>query len=130
MAPLYRISDFRGRFKKSGTNRADSGTPAIGGTAGLRPAGKLKHAPPNAGRLRSVPDDFDAYRGLHLVLALRVRTVPYGARLQPLLHHVGAAALRTLLRHGLAPGDEGAVGVAVAAVEGLALLGEIGRAHV
>src|ERR1035441_1742844 len=68
-------------------------------------------------------DDFGRDGGLHLVFALRVRTLPYGARLEPLLHHVGAAALGALLWHGLAPGDEGAVGVAVAAVERLALLG-------
>src|ERR1035441_6253620 len=69
------------------------------------------------------PDHFGHDGGLHLVLALRVRTLPYNARLEPLLHHVGAAALGALLRHGLAPSDEGAVGVAVAAVERLALLG-------
>ena len=58
-------------------------------------------------------------RGL-LVLALGVGALPDGAGLQPLLDHVGAAALGALLRHGLAPGDELAVGIAVAAVERLA----------
>src|SRR5262249_55053598 len=44
-------------------------------------------------------------------------------RLQPLLDHVGTAALRALLLHRLTPGDKGAVGIAIAAVEGLAALG-------
>src|ERR1035437_6663690 len=57
------------------------------------------------------------------MFALRVGTLPDGARLEPLLHHVRAAALGAFLGHGLAPGDERAVGIAVAAVERLALLG-------
>src|SRR5450756_33749 len=68
-------------------------------------------------------EDFDRDGSLHLVFALGVRTLPHGARLEPLLHHIRAAALGTLLGHGLAPGDESAVGVAVAAVKRLALLG-------
>src|ERR1035437_5203934 len=69
------------------------------------------------------PDDFDRDGSLHLVFALGVRTLPHGARLEPLLHHVRAAALGTLLGHGLAAGDVSTVAVAVAAVKRLALLG-------
>src|ERR1041385_3870878 len=58
-----------------------------------------------------------------LVLAIAVGALDERAGLQPLLDHVGAAALGALLGDRLAPGDELAIGVAVAAVEGLALLG-------
>src|ERR1051325_4052684 len=52
-----------------------------------------------------------------LVLAVAVGALDERTGLQPLLDHVGAAALGALL------GDRLAIGVAVAAVEGLALLG-------
>src|ERR1039458_2129052 len=56
------------------------------------------------------------------MFALGVRALPHRAGFQPLLHHVRAAACRTLLRHRLAPRHEFAVGVTVAPVKSLALL--------
>src|ERR1039457_4818492 len=58
-----------------------------------------------------------------LVLAIRVGTLQHRPGLQPLLHHVRAAALGALLLHRLAPGHEVAIRPAVAAVERLAALG-------
>src|ERR1035441_525945 len=58
-----------------------------------------------------------------LVLAIRIRTLQHRPGLQPLLHHVRAPALGTLLLPGIAPSDEVAIRPAVAAVERLAALG-------
>src|ERR1039458_3865423 len=49
-----------------------------------------------------------------LVLAIRVGTLQHRPGLQPLLHHIWAAALGTFLLHRLAPGHEVAVRPAVA----------------
>src|SRR5205814_1209838 len=65
---------------------------------------------------------FDGLRRGLLMLALDVRALPHRACLQPLLDHVRTAALGTLLLYGLAPRDELTIGVAIAAVESLALL--------
>src|SRR5579863_2330240 len=57
-----------------------------------------------------------------LEFALVVRTLRERARLQILLDHVAAAALRTLLRNRLAPRHKIAIRIAIAAVERLPAL--------
>jgi hypothetical protein len=61
--------------------------------------------------------------GLPACVCTRRWGTPDGAGLEPLLHHVGAAALGAFLDDRLALGDELAFGPAVAAVERLAPLG-------
>src|SRR5260370_2366582 len=70
---------------------------------------------PTRSRLRSLRQN--RLRSGLLVLTLGVGALPHGARLEPLLHHVGAAALRALLGYRLPPGDELAVRIPVASVQ-------------
>ena len=99
----------------------------MGALKGLRcKPGTDSEFPANgAGNSCQSPDGLACYHdgNFDLVFALGVGALPEGARLDEFLDHVRAAALRALLGHGLAPGDERAIGVAVAAVERLALLG-------